>query len=258
MTRFKRFVADSGIEVPAVTADQMREIDRIAVEDTGPNLFQMMENAGRNLALQSIKLLGTGWPDAHIVVLAGSGGNGGGAVCAARHLANRGVQVTLASTGGEPAGEVLRLQRKIFQLTSGREASLTNVDRASVDLIVDGVVGYSLRGAPTGAAREMIQWANETDAPILALDVPSGVDATTGECAGDYVHARSTLTLALPKTGLGPAETGALYLADIGIPAGVYERIGLEYTPPFGDRFCVPLRPRERASEQDGVGAPRS
>src|SRR5215471_13623592 len=73
-----RFIA-SGLEVPAVTAEQMREVDRIALQETGPNLFQMMENAGRNLAALSMELLGNGWQQASYLVLAGSGGNGGGA-----------------------------------------------------------------------------------------------------------------------------------------------------------------------------------
>jgi hypothetical protein len=74
------------MEVPAVTAAEMREIDRIAAGETGPNLFQMMENAGRNLALQAIEVLGPDWRERHILVLAGGGGNGGGGICAARHL----------------------------------------------------------------------------------------------------------------------------------------------------------------------------
>lgn len=78
-----QFRSENGIEVPSVTADQMREVDRIAVRETGPNLFQMMENAGRNVALFAIEALGKGWKDATFLVMAGGGGNGGGAICAA-------------------------------------------------------------------------------------------------------------------------------------------------------------------------------
>src|SRR5215813_3306532 len=90
-----RFVTPNAVEVPAVDAAQMREVDRIAIEETGPNLFQMMENAGRNLARLAMDLLGDRWQQAKVLVLAGSGGNGGGGICAARHLANRNVSVTL-------------------------------------------------------------------------------------------------------------------------------------------------------------------
>lgn len=94
-TNTMRFLTDTGIEVPAVTAEQMREVDRIANQETGPNLFQMMENAGRNLALLAMAVLGEKWTASRIVVLARSGGNGGGGICAARHLANRGLDVRL-------------------------------------------------------------------------------------------------------------------------------------------------------------------
>ncbi len=84
-----RWFTDSGIAVPVVTTDQMREIDRIAIDETGPNLFQMMENAGRNIALQVMEILGVRRNTAKAIVLAGGGGNGGGGICAARYLANR-------------------------------------------------------------------------------------------------------------------------------------------------------------------------
>jgi ABC-type uncharacterized transport system auxiliary subunit len=89
------FFTPAGIEAPAGTTDQMREIDRIAMEETGPNLFQMMENAGRNLAEMTLVCLGGNWRQGRIVVLAGTGGNGGGGIVAARHLANHGASVAL-------------------------------------------------------------------------------------------------------------------------------------------------------------------
>src|SRR5215813_10687352 len=90
------FETDQGILVPAVTAEEMREVDRVAVEETGPNLYQMMENAGRNLATLALEILGGYSNRCRILVLAGTGGNGGGGICAARHLANRGVPVVLS------------------------------------------------------------------------------------------------------------------------------------------------------------------
>jgi len=90
-----RCFAPNGVEVPAVDAAQMREVDRIATEETGPNLFQMMEDAGRSLARLVIDVLGDRRQDAEILVLSGGGGNGGGGICAARHLANRRARVML-------------------------------------------------------------------------------------------------------------------------------------------------------------------
>jgi len=89
------------------------------------------------------------------------------------------------------------------------------------DLILDAIFGSSLAGPPRGAARQMILWANGTGAPILALDIASGVDATTGETPGEFIRARWSMTLALPKTGLVPDRTGEVELADIGIPEDV-------------------------------------
>jgi len=240
----KRFFTDTGIEVPAVTTDQMREVDRIAIEETGPNLFQMMENAGRNLALLAMETLGQNWAQAKIVVLAGSGGNGGGGICAARHLANRGADVTLCLGAPDRLGEVPAFQRKIFQGTSGKEVDAKDLGQVAPDFILDALIGYSLRAAPRGVAAELIRWSNGTKAPILALDIPSGVDSTTGHAEGDFINARWTMTLALPKTGLLPEKTGKLFLADIGIPEETYRRLGLPYTSPFGNRYRVPLTSR--------------
>jgi NAD(P)H-hydrate epimerase len=219
----------------------MREIDRIAVEETGPNLFQMMENAGRNLALQAIEVLGRNWREQHMLVLAGGGGNGGGGICAARHLANRGAAVTLVlaaplSTGGVPA-----FQHHVYAGASGRQIEADGVRKERPDLLIDALIGYGLTTAPRGIAADLITWANGTGAPILSLDVPSGVNATTGETPGVVIRPQWTMTLALPKTGLRPEHAGQLVLADIGIPAEAFRRAGLAFVSPFGDRFRIPL-----------------
>ncbi len=237
----KRFFTEDGIEVPGVTAEQMRVLDRIAMEETGPNLFQMMENAGRNLASLTIEVLGDEWTTAAVVVLAGSGGNGGGGICAARHLANRGVRVTLCLAAPDRLEDVTAFQRRIFQHTPGKEVAVASLPKEPVDFILDGLIGYSLHGAPRGTVVELIQWANEAEVPILALDLPSGVDATTGQVPGEFVEARWTMTLALPKTGLAPQTAGDLFLADIGIPEGAYRRLGVPFVAPFGSRFRIPL-----------------
>ena len=241
-----KFLTQNGIEVPSVTTKEMIEVDRVAMEETGPNLFQMMENAGRNLALQAIECLGEKWQQANIIVLSGSGGNGGGGICAARHLANRGAKVKLCMSSPDRLKEVPKWQRHIFQATSGEEIGIAELTASTepVNLIIDALIGYSLRAAPRGKALELIKWANHTGAPILSLDTPSGVDSTTGETLGEYIHARWTMTLALPKIGLLPEKTGELILADIGIPASAYswETLQLKYILPFGDRFRIPLQ----------------
>jgi NAD(P)H-hydrate epimerase len=229
-----RFQTEGGITVPAVAADQMREVDRIAVEDFGLGILQMMENAGRNLAQNAIDMLG-GEPGP-VTILAGGGGNGGGGLCCARHLHNRGYEVHLvldrdAGAMRGAAGTQLQILQAAGLEVTGPDAAEDAIRRARV--VVDALIGYSLRGAPRGRAAELILSSNR-HGRVLSLDVPSGLDSTTGEAPGAVVRPERTLTLALPKTGLGDIADD-LYLADIGIPPEVYERLGLPYRSPFPD-----------------------
>src|SRR6516164_1089500 len=145
-----RFMTEHGVEVPAVDSAQMREVDRIAVEETGPNLYQMMENAGRNLALLAIELLDERWQEAQVLVLAGSGGNGGGGICAARHLANRDVKVAVCLAEPATLRGVPAFQRKILQSTSAREIALDQIKDQRPDVVLDALIGYGLNAAPKG------------------------------------------------------------------------------------------------------------
>ena len=92
-----------------------------------------------------------------------------------------------------------------------------------------------------GPTVTLIGWANANGAPILSCDVPTGVDATTGFAPGDYIRPAATLALGVPKTGLLREKVGKLYLADIGLVAGTFAKVGIEYQSPFGDKFTVPL-----------------
>jgi NAD(P)H-hydrate epimerase len=238
------FVTGGGIEVPAVTTDQMREIDRVAIEEVGPNLYQMMENAGRNLALSAIEMMGPDWASTPVVVLAGTGGNGGGGICAARHLANRGADVTVVVSDPANLGTVPAVQLSVYEGTSRRVAALSELGTLEAGLVVDAIIGYSLRGAAAGFAADMIRWAEAYPAPVVSLDVPSGIDSTTGAAKGAHVTATRTLTLALPKTGLDVAATGDLWLGDIGIPQEAYRRVSVVIPETvFGSAYRVQIRP---------------
>ncbi len=240
------FRTPSGIALPAVTADQMREIDRIAVEEFGLSILQMMENAGRILAAHVISMIASGSTASAgggaVTVIAGPGGNGGGGLCCARHLHNRGITVNVVTHRAASMGEASGRQMAILRAAGLRPIPVRRaaevLRRASI--VVDALIGYGLRGAPTGRTAELIELCNTSATRVLALDVPSGVDATTGETPGPVVRAERTLTLALPKTGLRRLS-GDLYLAEIGIPPEVYRRLGLAYTPPFGAADSVVL-----------------
>jgi NAD(P)H-hydrate epimerase len=240
------FRTQDGLIVPAVTADQMREVDRIAMEDFGLGVLQMMENAGRNLAQNVIDMLSAAAGEdqgGEVSILAGSGGNGGGGLCCARHLYNRGipVSVVLSKEAGEFRGSAAN------QLHILRKAGLEPVELPKAvevvhrsQLVVDALIGYSLRGVPRGRAAELIELCNTHAPRVLSLDLPSGLNATTGEVPGAVVRPQRTLTLALPKTGLA-AVHGELYLADIGIPPQVYHPLGLTFRWPVPGRYWIPL-----------------
>jgi NAD(P)H-hydrate epimerase len=217
----------------------MREVDRIAVEDFGLGILQMMENAGRNLAGSVTEMLDGAFGE--VAVLVGAGGNGGGGLCCARHLYNRGFKINLVL---DREANVLR-GAAANQLHILQAAGLGPVDAHQVrdvigraEVVVDALIGYSLRGAPRGRAAELIELGNQHAKQMLSLDVPSGLNATTGEAPGVVVRPTRTLTLALPKTGLALIP-GDLYVADIGIPPEVYRPHGLSFEPFFGDQYWI-------------------
>lgn len=155
-------------EVPSVDTDQMIEVDRAMVEDYGIELIQMMENAGRNLAHLCRQRFLSGDPRGKAVtVLAGRGGNGGGSLVAARRLANWGVNVVVViatpahAFEGVAAHQLGILQRMNVPV---QEAAPTAAD-AGADLVIDGLIGYSLSGPPHGVTADLIRWANEQAAP---------------------------------------------------------------------------------------------
>ena len=113
------------------------------------------------------------------------------------------------------------------------------------DLLIDAIIGHGLRGDPRGPARSLIQLANSNAAPILSLDLPSGVDSEGGRLFDPHVRAAATLALALPKAGLcapaAAAVCGDLYLAGIGAPAALWARLGIDGGPLFGCNSSMPL-----------------
>jgi NAD(P)H-hydrate epimerase len=238
-------------DIPYVTAEQMIEVDRAMMEDVRIELIQMMENAGRNLAhLARIRFFDGNPQDKHVVVLAGTGGNGGGALVCARRLHTWGarVQVVLAQPAENftpvPAHQLDILQR--MRVPVAQAEAVNQMERPA--LIVDGLIGYRLQGAPHGTVADLIRWANAAAAPILALDVPSGVDTTSGTAFDPAIKATATMTLALPKTGLRApgveALIGELYLADISVPPSLYAEpaLGLQVGVLFAESDILRLR----------------
>jgi NAD(P)H-hydrate epimerase len=230
--------------VPAVTAAQMAEVDRAAVEELGISIEMLMENAARQVALACRALLGS-VEGRSIVCLAGTGNNGGDALAAARRLHGWGADVrcVLSSDPGRLHGDLNRRQHGILARTGVPIASADAARLEEADLIVDGLLGYSVRGAPRGSVELLIREADRSRVPIVAIDLPSGLDPDGGEPLGIAIRAAVTVTLALPKAGLLRTASrnlvGELLLADIGIPPVVYERFGIDARRCFVDGDLV-------------------
>jgi len=222
------------MKIPRITTEQMIEVDRLMIEMYHIELIQMMENAGRCLALVAKQHFFKGdIVGKKVLVLAGTGGNGGGAMVAARRLSTWGANVSVYLTNPSRLTPIPLHQYQILQrmgIEIGTAESLKAHENAN--LILDGIIGYSLKGNPRGAAHSLISWANEHTAPVLALDTPSGVSLTEGQIFEPTIRAAATLTLALPKIGLFEPSVkklrGDLYLGDISVPPQLYAQPGLE------------------------------
>lgn len=219
--------------VPAVTAAQMREVDRFMVDDLGISLLQMMENAGRALG-ELTRIHCGGVVQRRVVVLAGRGGNGGGGLAAARRLANWGAEVHLVLAHPDAALS----EATAHQLASLRALGVPehrHAETASIlhgaDVVLDALLGYGLEGPPREPEAGLIRIANSHGVAVIALDIPSGLDPDRGVPNDPTARAARTLTLALPKVGLLRPEAaisvGELWLADISVPALAYARLGI-------------------------------
>lgn len=230
--------------IPSVTAAQMAEVDRAAVEELGISIEMLMENAARQIALACRGMLGD-LEGRRVVCLAGTGNNGGDARAAARRLHGWGADVRCVTTAGRDRlnGDLNRRQHDILGRIGIAVARVDAARLDDADLIVDGLLGYSVRGAPRGDTELLIREADRSRVPIVAIDLPSGLDPDTGEPLGIAIRAAVTVTLALPKAGLLRSASrnlvGELLLADIGIPPGVYERFGIDARPCFVDGDLV-------------------
>lgn len=225
-----RIISSQNIELPTVSAEQMRRVDMLMVDMYHIELLQMMENAGRNLA-DLVETFSRSQAQPRqiniITILVGSGGNGGGGLVAARHLLNRGYTVRVVTAAQTTDFKPITSHQAVI-INSMECAIEESIVIPACDLILDCLLGYSLDGDPIGQYAALINAANDCDTPIIALDTPSGLDVTTGETRNPCIKAVATMTLALPKTGFlsttAQPYIGTLYLADIGVPPLLYRK----------------------------------
>ena len=224
-------------DLPFLTEAQMREVDRTMIEDFGISLLQMMENAGRNLATVVHKRFLDGEPvGKRVVVLAGPGGNGGGGLAGARHLANVGASVrVILATQREKFTDAAAAQLKTLERSGSSVAEFVGDALPNADVLIDAVFGYSMRDDPREPAASLIRAANSHGAPVVSNDIPSGIESTSGRIGEPAIIAAATVTLALPKIGLGTEQAkrhaGELYLGDIAVPPELYTASFPEFGP---------------------------
>jgi len=214
-----------------VTAAEMRAMDREAIENRGILGWDLMSAAGKGVA-EAIQRFDPDLEDAPILVLAGPGNNGGDGFVAARHLLRAEARPTVLLTGVKAEDlkdDAARAHREWTQaggktLVAPDFPTLERVWREleKPDLIIDAMLGTGSRGAPREVMAAVIDAISPLEVPVVAVDIPTGVDADTGQVEDRAVHADLTVTLALPKRGHflypGRAHVGTLDTVDIGLP----------------------------------------
>jgi hydroxyethylthiazole kinase-like uncharacterized protein yjeF len=227
--------------IELLTPDEMAECDRLAIAG-GIAGIALMERAGRAVAdAVARQPLGT-----RVVVVAGPGNNGGDGFVAARILAERGYPVRLLLLG--EVGSLRGDAAKAAKLWKGPVEAATPESVTGAGVIVDALFGAGLNRVVEGDARAMIEAMNACGAPIVAVDLPSGINGASGAVMGAAVRAQESITFFRKKPGHllmpGRVHCGRVRVADIGIPESVLERVRpktLANTPAlWGDAFPIP------------------
>jgi ADP-dependent NAD(P)H-hydrate dehydratase / NAD(P)H-hydrate epimerase len=204
---------------PLPAAQEMRAIDAWAIEEQGIPSLDLMERAGAGVARVVEELI----PAGRLVAVCGKGNNGGDGLVAARLLRDKGRQVDVVLAAG--ADELSPDARANLDRLTG--ASPTTLEEAALDSaagVIDALLGTGFRGQAEGDMRAAMEAIEAATTTVVAADVPSGVDASTGAVSGPAVHARATATFHAAKPGLwiapGKLHAGEVRVIDIGIPEG--------------------------------------
>ena len=244
-----------------LNTDQMREADRRTIEDIGIPSVVLMENAGR----QAVAAMEAAFEDlatSRVGVICGRGNNGGDGFVVARTLIQRGIEtmVFLLGSVAEIRGdartnlEILgRIGVTVVEITDAQEWELHSTEISECDVIVDAILGTGFRGRLSGLLETVVADVNSLSAPVVSIDLPTGVSADTQVLEGEAIDASMTVTLAAPKIPLvfPPADShaGDLVIADIGIPHPVIDEVEGQY---------LELLTREQMRELVPVRAPES
>ncbi|MDP8229530.1 MAG: NAD(P)H-hydrate epimerase [Candidatus Gorgyraea atricola] len=208
-----------------VSVKEMQEMDRKTIEEIGIASIVLMENAGRKVAEEvSAK---------RVAIFCGTGNNGGDGLVAARHLANKGAEVQvyiigkISSIKNDPKinlDKLMKIGVAVEEIVPRSDLE-HQVFEVRPQLLIDAIFGIGLKGEVREPARSIIADLNKRNIPILSIDVPSGLNADTGEVLGEAIRATKTVTMQFPKKGFyinkGPEHTGEVIVVDIGIPEDI-------------------------------------
>lgn len=205
-----------------VTAEEMRNIDLKTINEFGVPSLVLMERAGEKVALNIEKI----FKESLVRIVSGPGNNGGDGLVVSRLLFTKGydVKVFLIADGESSLSPDCRIQYVAARdagvdIVIGRKISTNGLERT---VVVDAVFGTGLNKPLTGDFLDVVRVMNNAEAPVIAVDIPSGISADTGHVLGEAVNADYTVTFGLPKIGHflypGAAFTGKLFVEDIGFP----------------------------------------
>lgn len=220
-----------------LTRSQSRDVDRRAMEDYGISGVVLMENAGRNAA-EIIRARWCADANATVAIVCGRGNNGGDGFVIARHLSNRGVnsQILLTAPPDSLEGDALtnykiahRMGLPMFPFASPDDIVSQRDRLARATVIVDAILGTGFRGDVRPPLVDAIQAINDSGPPVVAIDVPSGLDCDTGEPSNATIRAAVTITFVAKKTGfrevLARDYLGEVHVADIGAPSQIVDAV---------------------------------
>jgi ADP-dependent NAD(P)H-hydrate dehydratase / NAD(P)H-hydrate epimerase len=239
--------------IKVVSAEQMRGIDKQTIEKIGIPGMVLMENAAKAIFCIVEKILITEL-SSRVAIFCGKGNNGGDGFAIGRYLWNNGVEVTVYLVGKEAdlKGDARRNYDIIRKLNLdirflSKKADLSRILRFSPDLVIDALLGTGISGAVYGFMKDVIDLINRLPCPVIAVDVPSGLNSDSGVVDGAAVEAEVTVTLGLPKycQVFHPAKSyvGDLYIADIGIPGSVLDSASIRVQLIEKNDIVLPPRP---------------
>jgi len=215
----------------ALGQDEIREIDRKAIEEYEIPGIILMENAGRNVAEEVLKMLSVA-AKARVAIFCGKGNNGGDGFVIARHLYNKGVEVSVYLTtdvsrvlsDGDASTNLKILLNMNLEIKELQEGEIGEIGKALHDynVIVDAIFGTGLKGEVREPASTLIAKINEAAIPVISVDIPSGLSCDDGVVLGTAVKATKTVTFVAAKTGFfqecGREYTGEVIVSDISVP----------------------------------------